>query len=160
MQKLPADPTALILGIVAIVFSVTGCCCSLLFILPLALSIIGLVMANKSLKEFHQNPDAYSPASKSNVNIAKVLNIIGLVLGILLMVYFIFRIAMVGSVLNDSSIWDEIQKNRDKYENYEYDDNDWEYEEDQDSIQQQRDTLVIDKIEIERVEEETEVPKN
>ncbi|NER17152.1 CCC motif membrane protein [Spongiivirga citrea] len=156
MQKLPADPTSLVLGIIAIVVSITGCCCSPLFILPMALSIIGLVMANKSLKEFHQNPDAYSPASKSNVNIARVLNIVGLVISFLLLAYLIVRLIWFGSILNDSSIWDEIQKNRDNYENYEYDENDWEYEEDQDSIQQQSDTLVIDKIEL----EETEIPEN
>jgi len=74
--------------------------------------------------------------------------------------YLIVRLIWFGSILNDSSIWDEIQKNRDNYENYEYDENNWEYEEDQDSIQQQSDTLVIDKIELEEGIEETEIPEN
>ena len=50
-SKLSADPTALILGIVALVIGFAGCCCYGLFaIIPLALSIVGFVMANKSLK--------------------------------------------------------------------------------------------------------------
>lgn len=90
MNKLPADPLALVLGILALVIGVVGCCCyGITAIIPLAMAIIGLVVANKSLREFGENPEAYNPQSRSNVNTAKVLNIIAIVLN-----SFIFLIAV------------------------------------------------------------------
>ena len=77
-NKLPADPTAMILGIIALVISFAGCCCGIFAIIPLVLSIIGLVMANKSLKEFQENQDAFAPQSRSNVATAKIINIIAI----------------------------------------------------------------------------------
>jgi len=50
-------------------------------------------------------------------------------------------------------------KDSDTFENYEYDENEWDYEEDNDSISQPSDTLVIDTFEIEEVEE-IEAPEN
>ena len=69
--KLSADPTAMILGIIALIIALAGCCWGIFAIVPIVLSIIGLVMANKSLREFQLNSSIYEPQSKSNVVTAK-----------------------------------------------------------------------------------------
>lgn len=79
-NKLPADPSALVLGIVALVIGFAGCCCYGIFaIIPLILGIIGLIMANKSIKEYALHPEAFSRSSRSSVGTAKVINIIAVV---------------------------------------------------------------------------------
>lgn len=148
-QKLPADPTSMILGVISIILSLTACCCSWLFFIPLGLAIIGLVMANKSLKEFKLNSEVYSPASKSNVSTARILNSIGLIISILFFLVFLGRIIFLGSFLS-TSVWDEIKRNNDVFEEY-----DWELEE-KDSILQEADTLRIEDFEVEEIELEEE----
>ena len=67
-NKLPADPSALILGIVGLVIGIAGCCCyGFTAIIPLGLSVAGLVMANKSMKLYRLNPEEFSESSRSNV---------------------------------------------------------------------------------------------
>ena len=78
-NKLPADPSSLILGIVALCMAIVLGCCGF-SIIGLILSIIGLISANKSLREYQLNPNTYLPNSRQNVSTAKVLNIIALVL--------------------------------------------------------------------------------
>ena len=80
-NKLPADPASLILGIIALVLGIAGCCCyGVLAIVPLTLSIVGLVMANKSLKSYKNAPEDYTDVSASNVSTARVINIIAVIL--------------------------------------------------------------------------------
>jgi len=80
-SKLAADPLALVLGILSLVLGIAGCCCyGITAIIPLVLAIVGLISANRSLKEYRQNPEAFSQQSASNVNTAKILNIIGIVI--------------------------------------------------------------------------------
>lgn len=116
-SKLPADPTALILGIVALVIGFAGCCCYGLFaIIPLILSIVGLIMANKSLKEFDQNPNVFSHQSRNNVSIGRILNIIALIFnGILVLVVIVFFV-FYGTLLSTELI-DEYKK---RNQNIEY----------------------------------------
>jgi amino acid transporter len=116
-SKLPADPTALILGIVALVIGFAGCCCYGLFaLIPLILSIVGLIMANKSLKEFDQNPNVFSHQSRSNVSIGRILNIIALIFnGILVLVVIVFFV-FYGTILSTELI-DEYKK---RNQNIEY----------------------------------------
>ncbi len=72
-NKLSADPLALILGVLALVIGLASCCCyGITAIIPLSMAIIGLVTANKSLREFGENPEAFSPQSRSNVNPQKL----------------------------------------------------------------------------------------
>jgi len=105
-NKLPADPNAMILGIIALLMSFAGCCCGLFAFIPLILSIIGLVMANKSLKEFRLNSESYSLQSRANVSSAKILNIIALIISsiitILYLLYFLFYGALFSSALMES----------------------------------------------------------
>ena len=98
-NKLSADPTALILGIISLVIILFGCCCGFLAIVSLILSIIGLVTASNSLKDYYSNPDVYSHQSKQNVNAAKIICIIGTVISALFIlafafVFFIYQISL------------------------------------------------------------------
>lgn len=116
-SKLPADPTALILGIVALVIGFAGCCCYGLFaIIPLILSIVGLIMANKSLKEFDQNPNVFSHQSRSNVSIGRILNIIALIFNAILVLVVIVFFVFYGTILSTELI-DEYKK---RNQNIEY----------------------------------------
>jgi uncharacterized membrane protein len=93
-SKLSADPTALILGIVSVFIVLIGCCCGFLVAVSLVLGIVGLVLANKSLKEFDANPESYSIQSRKNVYAGKVLSIVGIAMSGLYVVlaacFFIF----------------------------------------------------------------------
>lgn len=98
-SKLSADPSALILGIISLVIILFGCCCGILVIVSLVLSIIGLVTASNSLKDYYTNPDLYSNQSKQNVYAAKIICIIGTVISALFIlvfafVFFIYQISL------------------------------------------------------------------
>ena len=68
-NKLPNATAVLVLGI----FSIIGCCCYGVGIIP---GIIGLILAKKDMKEYHENPELYS--NYSNLNIGRILSIIGI----------------------------------------------------------------------------------
>nr|WP_321232585.1 CCC motif membrane protein [uncultured Psychroserpens sp.] len=148
-NKLPADPTALILGIVAIVIGFAGCCCYGIFaIVPLAVSIIGLVMANKSLKEFALHPEAFSPQSRSNVSTAKVLNIIAIVFNGVIVLMFIAAIVFYGIMPSQGFYDDILRQNNDDDFHYEWEsDTIFDYEDD-DYNRIESDTISIDSIRI------------
>lgn len=118
-NKLSADPISLILGIVAIVLGFTGCCCYGIFaIIPLIIGIIGLVSANKSLKEFAISPEVYSPQSRSNVSTGKILNIIAIIFNGIIVLFFIGMLVFYGTILS-SGFLDEF-KNFEKEETFEF----------------------------------------
>lgn len=100
-SKLPADPTSMILGIVSLVIVIIGCCCGLLSIVALALSIVGLVMANKSLKEYDVDPSIYEHKSRQNVYIGKILCIIGVIVSTLFVIVWTIYFIFVGETLGD-----------------------------------------------------------
>ena len=123
-NKLPADPSALILGIIGLVIGIAGCCCyGFTAIIPLGLSIAGLVMANKSLKLYRLNPEEFSESSRSNVSIARVLNIISIILNGIFLLIVIGALAFLG-VAGMTGAFDDIKN--DAYGS----DNNWEYEDD------------------------------
>lgn len=100
-NKLPADPIALILGIVSLVVGFAGCCCYGIFaFVPILLSIVGLIMANKSLKEFDQNQQVFSPQSRNNVVIAKTLNIVSIVINSIIFISVIIVFIFYGTLLS------------------------------------------------------------
>jgi len=100
-NKLPADPIALILGIVSLVVGFAGCCCYGIFaFIPIILSIVGLIMANKSLKEFDQNQQVFSPQSRNNVVIAKTLNIVSIVINSIIFISVIIVFIFYGTLLS------------------------------------------------------------
>jgi hypothetical protein len=79
-NKLPNATAVLVLGI----FSIVCCCCWGLGLIP---GVIALILAAKDMKEYRQNPDLYS--NYSNLNIGKVLSIIGVSLSGIVLVIFI-----------------------------------------------------------------------
>jgi len=48
-KKLSADPNALIFGIISLIVVFLGCCCGPFVVASIILSVVGLVLANKSL---------------------------------------------------------------------------------------------------------------
>tara|TARA_R110001632_G_scaffold63280_7_gene151311 strand:+ start:109 stop:600 length:492 start_codon:yes stop_codon:yes gene_type:complete len=154
-NTLPADPSSLILGIVALVIGIAGCCCyGIIAIVPLILGIIGLVMANRSIKEYDANPEGFSAVSRSNMVTAKVINIIAVVLNGILFLFFGIILLIYGSILSaavfsglqdiddsdnpwSDDAWEESSWDNDTI--YKEDDKVWEYE---------KDTLLIKDIEV------------
>ncbi|MEH1006337.1 CCC motif membrane protein [Winogradskyella sp. ECml5-4] len=104
-NKLSADPLALILGVLALVIGIASCCCyGITAIVPLIMAIIGLVVANKSLKEFGENPEAFSPQSRSNVNTAKIINIIAIVINGLIVLMAAAVLIFYGTMLSSGML--------------------------------------------------------
>ena len=149
-NKLPADPTAMILGIIALIMSLAGCCCGVFAFIPLIMSIIGLVMANKSLNEFQVNPSIYEPQSKINVSTAKILNIIALIVSALVTLFYIAYFMIYGALISTAIMEGyESQNNSDDY-NYEWEsDSLYDYEDDYYEIQE--DSISIDSLNIEEL---------
>ena len=78
-NKLSGDATALVLTILSLVITLIGCCCGLFAIGSLILSIIGLVMASRSLREYALEPENYDFKIYKRMNTARLLGIIGIV---------------------------------------------------------------------------------
>lgn len=85
--KLPNTTISMVLGIVSIL-----CCCT--GIIGIVCGTIGLVLANKDLKLYQANPQQYSGVQ--NTNTARILNIIGLVISVLNLIYSIYAIMQIG----------------------------------------------------------------
>ncbi|MGJ8548192.1 CCC motif membrane protein [Winogradskyella wichelsiae] len=153
-NKLPADPLSLVLGILALVMGIAGCCCyGITAIVPLTMSIIGLVMANKSLREFGENPEAFDPQSRSNVNTAKIINIIAVVLNSLVLLIALGVLAFYGTLMS-SAIFDGIQNGNFEEDDYYYES---EYEttiEPESSENWDDDTYIIEEEQVDSVEVE------
>lgn len=87
-QKLPNATAVLVLGII----SILTCCCY--GIVGLILGIIALVLAKKDMELYKASPEKFS--NYSNLNIGRILAIIGLVLNILMIIFVIWLISIVG----------------------------------------------------------------
>lgn len=92
-QKLPNATLVLVFGIISIV----TCCCY--GIIGLIFGIIALVLANKAIKLYAENPEMYEGIQ--NVKTGKILAIIGIILNVLTLLYFIWAISFFG--------WDTLQ---------------------------------------------------
>lgn len=104
-QKLPNATAVLILGITSFI----GCCFTN-GILGLVLGGIGLYLANKDTKLYNQNPDLYD--NYSTLNIGKVLNIIGIVFGLLAIASFLVMLSMYGfeAIMDQDLMREKIQE--------------------------------------------------
>jgi len=91
LQQLPNSTAALVLGII----SIAMCWCY--GIVGIVLGIIGLVMGNKAVSLYRQSPGVYAEASYKNANAGKICSIIGLVLGVLTIVFVIIYIVILGA---------------------------------------------------------------
>ncbi len=87
-QKLPNATAVLVLGIL----SILTCCCYGIF--SVILGTIGIVLANKDAKLYAENPTIYS--NYNNLKIGKILNIIGIILGVIYLFLVIWMIATFG----------------------------------------------------------------
>lgn len=91
-NKLSADPTALILGIIALVLIILGFCCGFVVFVSLILGIVGVILSVRSLKDYATNPSLYSHNSRQNVYIGKILCLIAIILSAL---YFIAIVIVI-----------------------------------------------------------------
>ena len=80
---------------------------------------MGLVLANKSLKEFDQNQQAYTPQSRNNVVIAKTLNIISIVINGIIFLMFITLFIIFGTLASED-IFKEYKNRHQMEETYEF----------------------------------------
>lgn len=137
-NKLPADPSSLVLGILALCMAIILGCCGF-SIIGLILSIIGLISANKSLREYQLNPNAYLQNSRQNVSTAKVLNIIALVLNGIITFIFLVYLIVYGTFMF-SSLRNEFNKDFNN-DTIQINDEEWDQEEEQDTIYNYQDSL-------------------
>ncbi|PID71114.1 MAG: hypothetical protein CSA39_05325 [Flavobacteriales bacterium] len=87
-QNLPNATLALVMGILSIV----GCCC---YGLPgLIFGIVAVVVANRDIKLYKENPDLY--LNYGNVKAGKIMGIIGIILSVFMIVYVISILAYFG----------------------------------------------------------------
>ncbi len=104
-QKLPNATLILVFGIISIV----TCCCY--GIIGLIFGIVGLILANKATNIYAVDPSNYE--GYNNVKLGKTLSIIGIVLNILVIIFFIWIISIIG--------WDALQDEelmRERMEDY------------------------------------------
>ena len=87
---LPNATTVLVLGIISIVL----CWCHGIF--GLILAIIALVLANKDLVLYNENPQKYTPGSYNNLKTGRTTAIIGLVLAGLFLLMVIIGLVFMG----------------------------------------------------------------
>jgi len=146
-NKLPADSSAMILGIIALVIVFLGCCCGILSAVALILSIIGLVSANKSLRLFYENPGVYSNYSRTNVYNAKILNIIGLIISAIITLAYLIYFFIYGAVMSTVIMEAYKQNNAD----YEWENDSLYYEDDVYEIES--DSILLDTIPIIEIQE-------
>lgn len=151
-EKLPGDPIAITLGIVSLVVFFIGCWCyGIIAIFTLILSIIGLVIANKSIKLYRSDPNKYSQSSEKSVGIAKIINIIGvslssLVCFILLVVIIFFGSIFVAAMNGELNDFKDLESHRKEssYDNEEASETEeeWKYydEEELDSLETETDS--------------------
>lgn len=88
-QKLPNATISLVLGIISFI----ACCCSM-GIGGVIFSGIALILANKDLKLYKEQPELYS--NYSQLNTARIIAIIGLALAAVTMIYTIYNIQAMG----------------------------------------------------------------
>src|SRR5450631_3333974 len=83
---LPNATAALVLGII----SIPTCSCG--GIVGLVCGIIAIILGNKAVKLYQQNPGVYNLSSYNNANAGKICGIIGTILSALSLIYYIIYI--------------------------------------------------------------------
>ena len=99
-QKLPNATTSLVLGILSLV----TCICYGIIGLPLG--IIALILGNKAIKEFNENPDNYD--SVGNASTGKITGIIGIVLNTIYILVIVWILYQIGwDALEDPTLMEQ-----------------------------------------------------
>lgn len=105
-QSLPNATAVLILGILSIV----TCCCY--GVIGLILGIVALVLSKRDRALYAANMSLYTEGSFKNLNAGRVCAIIGLILNILMVLFYIVIIAMFGwATLSDQEALQEALRN-------------------------------------------------
>jgi hypothetical protein len=104
-QPLPNATAVLVLGIISII----GCFCY--GIVGLACGIIALILGNKAIRLYNENPGAYTQGSFSNAKAGRICAIIGLILSALYLLFVIFLLITVGisALQNPDEFFREMQ---------------------------------------------------
>ncbi|RCT54548.1 CCC motif membrane protein [Winogradskyella sp. KYW1333] len=99
-QMLPNATLALVMGILSIV----GCCC---YGLPgIIFGIVAIIISTKSEKLYKENPENY--LGYGNVKAGKIMGIIGIVLSILLVLFYVWLVVTFGwEALQDQELMQE-----------------------------------------------------
>ena len=87
-QKLPNVTLALVLGILSLL------CCCFGGLPALIVAAIAFFLVRKDEKSFEENPELYEP--NSNLKVAKIIAIVGMVLGLIYFIYTLFVINQFG----------------------------------------------------------------
>lgn len=87
-RNLPNSSAVLTLGILSIV----TCCCY--GIIGLLLGVIALVLVKKDMRLYQENPELYS--NYKNLNLGRILSIIGMVLSSIYLIFNIYLYIFVG----------------------------------------------------------------
>jgi hypothetical protein len=90
----PNSTAVLVLGIISIAL------CWCYGIVALTCGIIAIVLSNKALTLYKQNPSAYTLSSYNNLKGGRICAIIGVCLGALYIIIVIAYIAIVGTALS------------------------------------------------------------
>lgn len=92
-QSLPNSGGILAMGII----SIAVCWCY--GIVGITLGILALILGNKALKLYKENPSMYSESSFKNANAGRICGIIGLCISSLWIIFLIIYFIAVGSVI-------------------------------------------------------------
>ncbi|MFM7595797.1 MAG: CCC motif membrane protein [Flavobacteriales bacterium] len=87
---LPEAKTAQILGIVAIVLVFCTCCYG--GFISAIIGFFAMSKANNAIAAYNASPEAYTEKSMNQAKSAKTLGLIGGILGVLALLYFVFAI--------------------------------------------------------------------
>ncbi|HOW24912.1 MAG TPA: CCC motif membrane protein [Bacteroidales bacterium] len=90
-EILPNSTAVLILGILSIIV-----CC----FFGLIMAIIALVMAGKGKALYEANPGKFTESSYNNMKAGKICAIVGLILSLLVSLYYFILIAIVGAAFS------------------------------------------------------------
>jgi uncharacterized protein YacL len=90
-EVLPNSTAVLVLGILSIIV-----CC----FLGLIMAIIALVMASRGKALYEANPGKYTESSFNNMKAGRICAIIGLILSLLVSLYYFILIAIVGAAFS------------------------------------------------------------
>jgi UPF0716 family protein affecting phage T7 exclusion len=87
---LPEAKTAQILGVVSIVLVFCTCCYG--GFIAAILGFFAMSKANKAIAEYNANPEEYTAKSFNQAKSAKILGLIGGILGVLALLYIVFAL--------------------------------------------------------------------
>jgi hypothetical protein len=90
--QLPNSTGVLVMGILSIICF----CCLAAGVVGITLGILAIVLGNKSLKIYNQNPELYTEVSFKNAKAGRVCGIVGLSLGSIWIVGILIYLSIIG----------------------------------------------------------------